>query len=70
MLVCTPAHLVELTTYKQTKKQIEALGRMGIPFRVAPTGRPIVMLEDLPLSTKGVGRSPNYEALSTHRKGT
>ncbi len=35
----TPIELVELTDYKQTAKQRQALVSMGIPFLTTPTGR-------------------------------
>lgn len=39
----TPAEVAELTSYKRYGKQVEALRKMGIPCRVNPSGRPIVV---------------------------
>jgi hypothetical protein len=38
----TPDELAELTGRKIKSKQIEALRRMGLPFHVNATGKPVV----------------------------
>lgn len=38
----TPEELIDYTGRKLKSKQIEALKRMGVPFRVNACGRPVV----------------------------
>lgn len=39
--------LIELTEYKQYRKQKEQLIKQGIPFTVSRTGKPVVLKESL-----------------------
>jgi hypothetical protein len=59
--------LIELTHYKQPKRQIAALVEMRIAFRVAPDGRPVVLIADLaPDGSRARSKrgGPNYAALA------
>jgi hypothetical protein len=38
-----PKDIRDLTGYTNSAKQISALREMGIPFRVRPDGRPVVL---------------------------
>lgn len=46
-IYATRVQLVEATGYKQARAQIRALVTMRVPFRVAPDGRPRVLMIDL-----------------------
>ena len=46
----TPKQVVELTGYKQYQKQVEALRKMGIDYKIRPDGSLVVMPDDLVVS--------------------
>lgn len=65
LLCLTKDELADLTDYRRRDKQIWALSRMGIPFRVAPTGAIKVLRSDLGVrKTRARGNmEPDLDAL-------
>lgn len=56
--------LIELTGYKQPRKQALALAEMGKSFDIRPDGRVIVAKSQFEGNAKKVNvKSPNWEAL-------
>ncbi len=62
-LVLTRDELVELTGYKQPKRQVAWLRQQGISLYVAANGRPKVLRSTLENATVNRRTEPNFAAL-------
>lgn len=65
MSFLTDASLRHLTGYQRYSAQVRALRQMGIPHRVRPDGRPIVLAEDLREHDRARHRDmqPDFDAI-------
>ncbi len=55
----------EVTGYTHLAKQRDALARMGIPFRVNPVGRILVIRSDYTGKRSKAAAEPNWDALDS-----
>ncbi|TMR61831.1 DUF4224 domain-containing protein [Streptococcus pseudopneumoniae] len=62
-LVLTRDELIELTGYKQPKRQVAWLRQQAIPLYVAANGRPKVLRSTLESTTVNRRTEPNFAAL-------
>ncbi len=62
-LVLTRDELIELTGYKQPKRQVAWLRQQDIPLYVAANGRPKVLRSTLENATVNRRTEPNFAAL-------
>ena len=62
-LVLTRDELIELTGYKQPKRQVAWLRQQGISLYVAANGRPKVLRSTLENATVNRRTEPNFAAL-------
>lgn len=59
--------VAQLTGARQRQRQIEALARMKIPFRVAPDGWPRVLYVDITDPDRARSAEPDWNALKAIR---
>ncbi len=62
-MLLSPDELVELTGYKQPKRQVAWLRQQGIALYVAANGRPKVLRSTLENVTVNRRTEPNFAAL-------